>query len=508
VTPNIVLILADDMGWGDPGCNNPESKVPTPHIDRIAGQGVRFANAHAPASVCTPSRYGLMTGRYAWRTHLKEGVFYGYSRHLIEPDRMTIASLLKDQGYATACIGKWHLGMDWALKEDDPGDLKEKTATRERSRRIGDQVDHTRPIENGPNSVGFDYFFGTAACSTCDSPYVFIENDRVTVEPVKMVKPGVSGRAVFMDPAWDNRVVDDVYVEKAILFMERHAASAGPFFLYLPLSAPHAPHRPPGRLEGASGDFARGDMCMWVDESVGKINSALERFGLADDTIFIFSSDNGGLVNGKRSGEANPLLRENPGMSVAELRRHPDWCSEHRVNGSWRGFKTDIWDGGSRIPFIARWPGHFPSASVSEEELCLTDLLASLAALTGTEIPRGAGEDSFNLLPAFLGERIDRPIRSNLITHSYQGVFSLRIENWKAVFDTEGSGGDRGVTPEWKSIIPGAPGQLYDLSIDPGETRNLWNNPDRRSLIARLTQRIEYYRTVGRSAEEPTVENE
>lgn len=479
--PNIIFILADDLGWGDPGCNNPESRVPMPNLNRMAENGVRFTNAHAPSSVCTPSRYGLLTGRYAWRTRLKEGVFYGYCRHLIDPQRTTLASLLRSRGYTTACIGKWHVGMDWVPLEGDAGDWPEGTAVRGRTgHEIGRRVDFTQPVRNGPNSVGFDLFFGTAACSTCNSPYVFIENDRPIRRPVWMKKEGVAGTPVFMDPDWVHETVDDTYAERAAAFVENQVKSRpdDPFFLYLALSAPHAPWRAAAAAVGGSGDGPRGDMCVWVDQSIGKVCDTLERLGIEDNTLLIFSSDNGAPV----SSADRPLMTGR-------------W-SNHRENGPYRGYKTDIWDGGSRIPLIARWPNQIPAGILTDVEFCLTDVLATFGSLTGVELPEDAGEDSFDLLPAFFGEAPPRQ-RDNLITHSYTGVYSIRIDNWKLILDTRGSGGDRAVTPDWEEVVPGSPGQLYDLSEDPYETVNLWD--DRREMILRLTYRIQQYKATGRS---------
>lgn len=475
--PNIVFILADDLGWGDPGCNNPDSLVPMPNVNAIAENGVRFLNAHAASSVCSPSRYSFLTGRYAWRTWMQEGVLYGYCRHLIEPDQPTVASMLRDAGYSTSMIGKWHVGLDWAPLPGDPGDWPSGTAMRGGHHgQIGQRVDFSQPITNGPTDVGFDYFFGTSACSTCNSPYVFIENHRPIVTPVWMSKEGVARNPVMMDPDWEHYVVDDVYVERAVEHIENHLKIRpdDPFFLYLGLSAPHAPWMPPDSAKGTSGDGPRGDMCVWADQSVGKIRAAIDHLGIRDNTLLIFTSDNGGRPN---------FIKVDPSNR----------SSDQRINGPYRGFKTDIWDGGSRVALVAEWPGRIEPGTATGVEFCLSDFLSSFASLVGSPT---TGPDSFDLMDAFYS-KTPETLRDNLITHSYAGVYSIRIDNWKLVLDTLGSGGDRNVTPDWAEVVPGSPGQLYNLSEDPYETVNLWD--DNQETVRRLTYHVQEIRRNGRS---------
>lgn len=479
--PNVVVILADDMGWGDPACNNPESLIPTPHMDRIAAQGGRLTRAYAASAVCTPSRYALLTARYAWRTRLQEGVLYGYCRHLIDEGRCTLGTVFQGLGYRTACIGKWHLGMDWAAKPGDAGDWGEGTIVRHDSHLIGHRVDFTKPITHGPTTVGFDEFFGCAGCPTCNAPFVFIENDHVTGQPVW-------ADGAHRAPDWDHRRVDDIFVDKAIAFLERQGKD--PFFLYLPLSAPHAPFLPPRRLEGLGGDGRRGEMVCWFDESVGRIAAALDRLGLADDTLVIVTSDNGGQVN-PGTVEMHRVfghLRENPQATAQELADLGLCNHRHRVNGPYRGFKTDIWDGGTRVPFLVRWPGRIPPGTVCDEAFGLIDLLPTLADLVGVRIPADQAEDGQARSRTLLGQGgagVDR-----LITHSYTGVFALYRGPWKLIPETCGSGGHRGVTPEWAFREPDSPGQLYHLGVDPWERENRWDDPGladlKRGLLAEL----------------------
>jgi len=339
--PNIVFIMADDLGYGDLGCYNKDSKISTPNIDRLATQGVSFTDAHSPSAVCSPTRYGVLTGRYCWRTRLKRSVLSGFSQPLISREQMTVAELLKKRGYATACIGKWHLGVGWQSK--DGGTIN---STKDASR-----VDFNKPILDGPNEHGFDYSFITAACSTVDQPYVFIENGRCTAEPTAaMVRKGpvttTGSRPGPMVPGWSNENVDPTYIEKTREFLERYKGtdengSTGspsksrakskdnPFFIYLALSAPHAPWLPPDFVKGRSKTGPRGDMVVLVDWCVGQVLNTLDRLKLTNDTLFIFTSDNGPRI-GKKG---------------------------HKSAGNWRGFKSHIWEGGHRVPFIARWPG-------------------------------------------------------------------------------------------------------------------------------------------------------
>ncbi|MHC4620689.1 MAG: sulfatase-like hydrolase/transferase, partial [Planctomycetota bacterium] len=285
---NIVFIMADDMGYGDVGCYNPQSKIPTANMDRLAAQGVRFTDAHSPSAVCTPTRYGVLTGRYCWRTRLKRGVLDGFSQPLISKDQMTVAELLKKHGYRTACIGKWHLGVGWQSK--DGGTITD-------SRDAG-RVDFTKPVTDGPNEHGFDYSFITAACSTVDSPYVFIENGMCTAQPTaKMVRKDTvtkfGSRWGPMVPGWSNENVDPTYVEKTRQFIKRHQQNHAdrPFFLYLPLSAPHAPWLPPDFVKGRSSEGPRGDLVALVDWCVGEVVDTLDQMNLADNTLVIATSD-------------------------------------------------------------------------------------------------------------------------------------------------------------------------------------------------------------------------
>ena len=478
--PNIVFIMADDMGYGDVGCYNSESKIPTPNIDKLAKQGIRFTDAHSPSAVCTPTRYGVLTGRYCWRTWLKSGVVGGYTNPLIEPSRTTVASFLKNQGYRTACIGKWHLGVGWTRHNGYVGNAEDGPKYFNGSWQDGDpakgmNVDFTKPVSGGPVDLGFDYAYFTAACSTIDGPFCYIHNKRTVGIPKKMMPIDKNAHADYRPrPGWmadgfDVTEVDTVFTGKAIEFMENDCKkhSARPFFLYLPLSSPHAPWLPPDFVKGRSGDGARGDMVVWTDWCVGRILDALDRLGLTENTLLIVTSD-----NGPRHG-----------------------LEGHKSSGKLRGSKSHIWEGGHRVPFLARWPGKIKPGSSSDEVICLTDLIATCAAIVGAELPDDVGPDSFNILPALLDAELVKPIRPAIVHHSVFGVFSIRQGKWKLILDTKTSGG--WVRPRGKKPQPGTPGQLYNLQDDPYEQNDLWEEyPD---IVERLTKLLEKYKKQGHS---------
>lgn len=449
--PNIIYVLADDLGWGDLGCYNPRSAVPTPNMDRLAGQGVRFTDMHSPSAVCTPTRYGIMTGRYCWRSILKKGVLWGYSPNLIEKDRLTVPRLLKQAGYDTAGIGKWHLGLGTAEK-----------------------TDYMKPFDMSPISHGFDSYFGIPASLDME-PYVYIQNDRA-IEPPTSHTPGSSSpRGVFwrpgpMAPSFKHEEVHQTLTEKALEFISSRAENrSNPFFLYLPLASPHTPWLPTGSFRGRSKAGVYGDFVTQVDDTLGQIMRVLDEKGLASNTLLIMTSDNGA-----------------------------DWKLEdkarfaHLANSTWRGEKADAWDGGHRIPFIARWPGKIRAGAVSHQLGCLTDLMATCAAITRQTLARDAGEDSFDLLPALLGTA-KAPIREAIVHHSNAGLFAIRQGNWKLILGL-GSGGFS--PPQSVEPAPGGPaGQLYDLAADPSENHNLYQkHPE---IVARLAALLEKYQTQG-----------
>lgn len=457
---NIIFIMADDMGYGDVGCYNPDSMIPTPNMDRLAAQGIRFTDAHSPSAVCSPTRYGVLTGRYAWRTWMKRSVLSGYSRPVISQNQMTVAELLAQHGYRSACIGKWHLGISWQSTDGYPitggGDIP--------------RLDFSKPITDGPNHHGFDYSFITAACSTMDSPYVFIENSKCTALPTDRIEhmdPALTGnsRPGPMVPGWSNKDVDPTYIRKTEQFISRHLRTHKdkPFFIYLPLSTPHTAWLPPDFAEGKTKTGARGDMVFLADWCVGKVMEMLDHYGLSDDTLLIVTSD-----NGPRIGKAG-----------------------HKSAGPFRGYKSHIWEGGHRVPFIARWPGKVSANTTSNEMTCLTDLMATCADVIGAKMPRDAGEDSFSTLPLMLGRTPPAP-RAPVVHHSSNGTFAVRDGKWKLILSS-GSGGRE--KPAGKPFSK--PYRLFDMAADPSETTDLaGKNP---AIVRRLTKVLESMRQRGRS---------
>jgi len=446
--PNVVLILADDLGIGDPRCYNPASKIPTPSLDRIAREGMRFTDAHSPSAVCTPTRYGILTGRYCWRTGMRRGVLWGDSPLLVDPARPTIASFLSRAGYATACIGKWHLGLG-----DPPG------------------PDFTKRISPGPNDLGFDRFFGIAA-SLDQTPYVFIENDRASPPPSewtpesRLRRLGGEGfwRAGPIAPGFEHEACLPALRDRALGFLREHldASPERPFFLYFALTAPHTPWVPTKEYRGKSSAGWYGDFVVQIDATVGAVIEELEKRGELDDTLFLATSDNGSHWM--------------PG-DIAQF--------EHRANLDYRGMKADIHEGGHRVPLLARWPGRVPAGRVEAGLLCLTDLFATLASILGLELPEGSAEDSFDQSPALLG-RAKKPIRDTIVHQSFHGMFAIREGDWKLVFG-RGSGGF--TDPAVIEPGPGEPpGQLYHLAEDPRERRNRFD--DKPEIVQRLTDRF------------------
>lgn len=476
--PNIIFLMADDMGYGDPGSFNGESRIETPMMDALAAGGMRFTDAHSGSAVCTPTRYGVVTGRYAWRSPLKRGVLSGYSRALIEPDRMTVASMLQEQGYHTAVIGKWHLGLDWATLSDPPsweeGDTSAAfQAASDFSRPEGLEIDFTKPVTSGPADLGFDYSYIIPA-SLDMAPYVYLENNACE-KPATVHEPGRSDGPVFWRPGEAAEGFDffDVLpnlTRHAVAYIEERAEdSQRPFFLYFPLPAPHWPWVPTDEWVGRSGAGKYGDFVMQVDAQVGTLAEALRRTGQLENTLFIVTSDNG--------AEWDPEHIEEFGHRA----NHPDL----------RGKKRDAWEGGHRIPFIASWPARVEPGSATDQTICLTDLMATAAEITGFELPDGAGQDSVSFLTALLG-RDGGPLREATVHHSVDGTFAIRQGKWKYI-DGQGPGSN-----QWDGPQEGdPPAQLYDLEADLNEDHNLFTaHPE---VAAGLKELLDRYRNEGHS---------
>jgi arylsulfatase A len=443
--PNVVFVLCDDLGYGDVRCLNPErGKIPTPNIDRLAKEGMVFTDAHSGSSVCSPTRYGLITGRYAWRTRLQNGVVQGFAPSLIAPDRPTVASFLHAQGYHTALIGKWHLDFEYT----DPS--TGKILKRPKGNALAPVGSK---IPDGPVSRGFDYYHGFHHARDMKG---VIENDTVIAHDEE----------IHMLPRLTRKSVQ--YIEE-----RAKAAKDQPFFLYVPFGSPHTPILPSPEWQGKSGISPYADFVMQTDAAFGEILDALERNGLSDNTLVIFSSDNG------CSKAANFKQLEKAG---------------HYSSAQFRGSKSDIWEGGHRVPFVVRWPGTVVAGSTSDQLICLTDFFATLSELTGTDLPEGSAEDSVSFLPALFGDPIVSS-RAGVIHHSISGYFAYRQGKWKLCL-AKGSGG--WTSPTEKESSANAPkAQLYDMEKDPGETKNLYeSHPE---VVERLLKQLETDMQQGRS---------
>lgn len=462
--PNIIFILADDMGIGDAQCYNPQGKIATPHIDRMAAEGMRFTDAHSASAVCTPSRYAIMTGRYAWRSKLQKGVLGGYSPPLIDASLLTTPALLKRAGYSTGIIGKWHLGMQW-----------------QGAAAPGGRPDFTQPIMQTPTSYGFDYFYGISA-SLDMPPYVYIENNRTVELPTDSVPPKKypNVRAGAKGPGF---VFNETLVTLAGKTREFiHARKTSPFFLYLPLPSPHTPLAAGKAFQGKSGMGHYADYMMETDWLLGQVMEMLEQEGIAGNTLVIFTSDNGYA----------------PYAEYEQLRSF-----SHEPSYIYRGAKADIYEGGHRVPFLVKWPGKVKPNTVSNATICQVDLMATCAAILERPVPAGAGPDSYSLLPLLLQK--DGYQRSATVHHSIDGNFALREGNWKLAL-CPGSGGWS--TPRNKAAreqhLPEI--QLFDLQADPGEKNNVQAaHPE---VVKKLLATLEALVANGRSTTGPALKND
>ena len=450
--PNIVFIFADDMGYGDPRCYNAASKIPTPNIDLIAANGIKLTNAHAPGAWCVPSRYGLMTGCYPARTKLN-----WQERALIDPQRLTVASMLQKQGYYTAMFGKWHLGFD-GVKD-------------------WQNIQPGQTFHGGPVDRGFNEFFGLYA-SLDIPPYFYIENDHYQLPPTEWIAAhqsedattAISGafwREGKIAPGFKHEDVLPTLTKRALGFLKEHdqKRKGQPFFLYFALTAPHTPWLPERQFQGKSQAGSYGDFVAQVDHTVGEVKEALEKLDLTDNTLFIFTSDNG-----------------------------PVWFAEdinkfnHRATDSLRGMKVDLWEGGHRIPFVAQWPGEIPTGTVRSDLFCFTDIMATFSAIIGKALPEGAGENSFNQLPVLFNQNLKEPVRRELLIDDRTFI----QDNWKYIRGSgEGSLTER-FSPHAPLIKKEVPGELYNLKTDISEQHNLYRQmPDKvKAMEQKLKQAI------------------
>ena len=435
--PNIVLVMADDLGIGDISPTNPNCKIATPRLQQFADDGLTFLDAHSTSSVCTPTRYGLLTGRYNWRSRLSRGVLSGRSEHLIPAERATLGHLLRESGYHTAMIGKWHLGWDWS--------------------KDGKTIDFTKPVVNGPDVNGFDHYYGH--CGSLDMPpYVWVDTGQVTAVPDR--EAGVTSQE---DPyGWYRKgpIGSDFYIpevlphlfDKSIEYVAAHSDDAKqgkPFFLYLPLPAPHTPIVPVAPFRGASGLNPYGDFVMQVDHLMGRLLDCLREQGLEQNTLVIFTSDNGC----------------SPQANFEVLKEHG-----HDPSGIYRGHKADVFEGGHRVPFIVKWPEHIQGGTVSRSLTCHTDVYATFEEIVGNAGESGGGEDGFSLAPIFSGKQCTA--RTGLVSHSIDGSFAIREGDWKLCL-CYGSGGWSAPKEKQAKADGLPPLQLFNLSKDVSETDNV-----------------------------------
>lgn len=458
--PNIIFILADDMGYGDISYLDTNSKIKTENLDRMACEGVVFTDAHSSSSVSTPTRYGILTGRYNWRSTIKQGVLNGYSKALIAPDRETMASMLKKQGYTTAGIGKWHLGWDW--NNIDAG---------------ADSIDFSKPVTNGPTTRGFDYYYGF--CGSLDmSPYVYIENDMPTSLPDRVTENKGKYSWWRKGPTGADFVHEEVLpnlIDRACSYVKEKASSEQPYFLYLPLPAPHTPILPVEEFRGKSGLGEYGDFVLMVDAMVGRVLQAVKESGEDENTIVVFTTDNGC----------------SPAAGIPEL-----IAQGHYPNSIYRGHKADLFDGGHRVPCIMRWPGGAKPHRV-DQTVCLTDFYATFAALNGYTLDDTEGEDSYNLLPAIASETGVVPIREATVHHSIAGQFTIRRGEWKLLLSPSSGGWSAPKPNDSTALASLPPVQLYNMKTDPSEQKNVEaQHPEK---VAELRSLLVKYVEEGRS---------
>jgi arylsulfatase A-like enzyme len=466
------------MGFGDLGVNNPDSKIPTPNLDKLASEGMRFTDGHSSSGICTPSRFALLTGQHHWRRF--HGIVGAMGETVFEPDDFTLAKMFKSKGYTTACVGKWHLGWNWnsLLK---PGIEQEiYVDDRGRTKTIYKPADYdwTQPVPDGPLAQGFDYYFGDGTINF--PPYCWVENDRVVEAPTVMMdtglfKPIPEGRWEFrpgpMVEGWDPYKVLSTLTDKAVAWIEKQSADQ-PFFLYFPLPSPHAPIIPNDEYRGTSEAGPYGDFVFETDTMAGRIFQTLEKMGFAENTIVIFTADNG---------------PEN--YAYERLRKFGHWSAEPL-----RGLKRDVWEGGHRVPFIIKWPGETVPGSVSDETISQVDLAATLANEIGYELNKNEAIDSYNLLPLLGGKPYEKPLRTATVQNTWESCFALRQEDWLFI---DASSGRHNRTPDWFNETRGyseasTPGLLYNLKDDLAQHNNLY--ADYPEKVAEMKKLLERYK--------------
>ena len=478
--PNIIYILTDDLGYGDVSSFNKEGKIKTPNIDKLAAEGMKFTDAHTSSSVCTPTRYGILTGRYNWRTRLKEGVLSGISKALIPTSRTTVAKMLQNNGYNTAFIGKWHLGWNWNISDSVDIDNLE-------TQDFG-TIDYTKPITNNPNDLGFNFAYGLSG-SLDLAPYVYVEN-RMALSIPDTISQGKEKYAYWRKGPISNGFIHEEalphFVKKAIEFIDTNSKDKKPFFLYLPLPAPHTPILPTTEWKGKSGLNPYGDFVMMLDFYIGEITKAVSVAGIENNTLIIFTSDNGCST----AANYKVLLEK-----------------EHNPSAIYRGNKADIFEGGHRVPVIAKWPDKINKGSLSNETICTTDFMATCAEIVNYQLKENEAEDSFSMMPLFTNKKLKKSFRKATVHHSINGSFAIRKGDWKLILCPDSGGWSYPNPKKDQKIIVTLPKfQLYNMKDDPSETKNLEANNSEK--VMELKSLLLKYIDDGRSTKGKPQEND
>ncbi len=473
--PNIVIIYADDMGYGDLNCQNPGSKIPTPNLDNLASEGMRFTNAYSSSGISSPSRFALLTGMYHWRR--QHGIVGSFGKPFFKDSDITLPQVLKTKGYTTACIGKWHLGWDWEFKNKPSGEVEQNGKIPKYYK--PEDIDWSKPIKGGPLSRGFDYYFGDETINF--PPYAWIENDRVLEAPTESMLPNNIGFKV-KEGSWEfrpgPRVKDwnpyevlPTLTKKTVEWIKNRNENE-PFFLYLALPSPHAPIIPNDEFDKKSKAGAYGDFVFQTDWVAGQVLKALKEKGLDENTIVIFSSDNG--------------------------TEHYAWERAmkfgHFSMGNDRGLKRDVFEGGHHVPFIAKWPGKIKAGSVSSEVISQIDLMATFANIVGAELPEKAAPDSYDITPVLKGKKYKKPLREATVHNTNNLVWGIRKGDW--LYINSPTGKEKEMPESFKKLRGytdfNTEGLLFDMKNDPEQRVNLYEKyPER---VKEMSQKLQEYR--------------
>lgn len=471
--PNIVIIYADDMGYGDLNCQNPNSKIPTPNLDKLATESMRFTDAHSSSGICSPSRYALLTGTYHWRRN--HGIVGSFGKPFFKDSDVTLAHILQSEGYNTACIGKWHLGWNWNFKNKPSGVYTQKG--KQKKYYLPEDIDWSKPIPGGPLSRGFDYYFGDGTINF--PPYVWIENDRVTATPTETMDVNhidfeiKEGKCEFRKGPkikdWNPYEVLPTLTSKTIEWIGKQKKDK-PFFLYLALPSPHAPIIPNDEFDGTSQAGSYGDFMVQTDWVTGQVLKALKNQGLEENTIVIFSSDNG---------------PENYAFERAKK-------YDHYSMGDFRGLKRDVWEGGHHVPLLIKWPGNIESGVVSDEVISQVDIMTTVANIVGIKIPDNAAPDGYDFSPVLLNKTYSSPLREATIHNTKANKWGIRKEDWLYI---NSKSGEHSKMPESFKKLRNyqafkTEGLLFNMNTGPEQRNNLYSKyPEKVNELKMLLQK-------------------